>query len=656
LKYLIRNVSAGLVATRLQRGAGFVTESIPVPAAGGSGGRRTALRVGIVLGSAFAAAGLLYGVAVAVSAGEIPRGTEVLGVPIGGRSVEDAQTRLAERLPDRLPDEMTVVAADKRLTRSSEDLGLDVDFGATAAEAKSGWASPLRLIAGLFGGGRDIVPVPAVEEDTLTDAVEEMNTEVRLGFVEGGLTFDTGAPVAVAPVPGRGLDDEAVGAELERAFLRGEDEIEAEIVEVQPEIDQAAVDRALAGLGTQAMSGPVTITVAKDTIELTPLQFGPYLSTEPEDGELRLVVDAEGLVESLKGQVEDLGRPPRDAKFRFTEDEEVEIVPHRPGISLDAGLLGERMVDALTGTGPRSVDAGARSDQPDFTTADAEALNIQDKLSSFRTEYPYAAYRVTNIGRAAEKINGSIVMPDEIWSLNKTVGERTTANGFVRGFIIKNGAFIEDLGGGVSQSATTTYNAAFFAGLKDIEHHPHSLYISRYPAGREATVAWGSKDLRFQNDSGHPVYIQAVHKVGSIEVSMWGTKIWDEIESISSPRRNIVSPDTVESTEPDCEPQSPVDGFDITITRVFISDGEEVKRETYDTHYDPTDRIVCVDPEDATKSPSPSPTKKPKPTPSSTSAPTSTATPKPTPKPTSSPSAPPNPGDSSEADGEPVQD
>ncbi|WP_019872772.1 VanW family protein [Sporichthya polymorpha] len=633
-----------------------MTESTPVSSAGGSGGRRTALRVGIVAGGAVAAVGLLYGVAVATTGGNIPRNTEVLGIPIGGKSVEDARMHLSVALPERLPDAMTVVAGDKRLSRPTGELGLDVDLEATAEKAREGWASPFRAIKTLFGAGREVDPVPAVNTETLQTAVEEMNDEVSLGFVEGGLDFSTGVAKPIAPVPGRGLDDEAVAAALTDAFLAGDSEVAAAIVDVQPEIDQAAVDRALAGIGAKAMSGPVTITVAKNAVELTPAEFGPFLSTEPADGELRLVVDAEGLVDSLEDEVEDLGRPPRDAKFRFDEEEEtVEIIPSRAGIVLDARVLGDKLADVLIGDGPRTVDAGARTQAPEFSTADAEALGISDKLSSFKTEYPYAAYRVTNIGRAAELINGSIVMPDEIWSLNKTVGERTVKNGFVRGYIIKNGQFIEDLGGGVSQSATTTYNAAFFAGLKDIEHHPHSLYISRYPAGREATVAWGSKDLRFQNDSGHPVYIQATHKVGSIEVSMWGTKVWDEIESISSPRRNIVSPKTVESEDPDCEEQSPVDGFDITITRVFIKDGEEVKRETYDTHYFPTDKIVCVEPGKGTKSPTPGSSSSPDPSPSRTpKPPKSTPTPKPEPSPSATPtttsSAPPLPVGSGDDD------
>ncbi len=318
------------------------------------------------------------------------------------------------------------------------------------------------------------------------------------------------------------------------------------------------------------------------------------------------MVDAQGLVDSLKGRTEDLGKEPRDARFAFKgadDDDEgpggegtVEIVPSRSGISLNVNLLGERLTDVLVSDGERTVDAGARTEQPEFTTEDAEALDIHERISSFKTFYPYAPYRVTNIGRAAEKINGTILMPDDIFSLNKVIGERTVANGFVKGFIIKNGDFQEDLGGGVSQSATTTYNAAFFAGLKDIEHHPHSLYIGRYPPGREATVSFGEKDLRFQNDSGHAIYIQAEHKVGSISVTMWGTKVWGDIESITGPRTKITKPEERTSDDEDCIDQVPSDGFDITVTRVFRKGGEEVKRETYNTHYDATDKITCLKP------------------------------------------------------------
>ena len=118
-------------------------------------------------------------------------------------------------------------------------------------------------------------------------------------------------------------------------------------------------------------------------------------------------------------------------------------------------------------SGPRasgSMEVPAEVVEPEFTTEDAEALGIKEQVSEFTTYFPYAEYRNTNIGRAAELVDGTIVAPGETFSLNGTVGERTAENGFTKGFIISNGIFKEDLGGGVSQMATTTFNAAFFGG------------------------------------------------------------------------------------------------------------------------------------------------------------------------------------------------
>ena len=177
--------------------------------------------------------------------------------------------------------------------------------------------------------------------------------------------------------------------------------------------------------------------------------------------------------------------------------------------------------------------------EPELTTAEAEALGIVEPISEFTTNYPIAQYRLVNIGRASELINGTLVLPGETFSLNGTVGERTAENGFVKGFIIDGGQFREDFGGGVSQVATTTFNAVFFAGLEDVEHKPHSFYISRYPAGREATVAWPTVDLKFRNDSDTGVLMQYIHSPGEITVRFWGTKAYDEIRSVSSERYEL---------------------------------------------------------------------------------------------------------------------
>jgi vancomycin resistance protein YoaR len=188
------------------------------------------------------------------------------------------------------------------------------------------------------------------------------------------------------------------------------------------------------------------------------------------------------------------------------------------------------------------------------------------------------------------------VLPGATFSLNETVGERTAENGFVKGFIIDGGQFREDFGGGVSQVATTTFNAAFFAGLEDVEHKPHSFYISRYPAGREATVAWPTVDMKFRNDTDTGVFIETIHTPGEITVRLWGTKVYDEIRSVSSERTNYTTGTTKYEDSEECVDQDPVSGFDITVTRQFVSGGEVVRSEDFSTHYNAADRIICTSP------------------------------------------------------------
>ncbi len=195
-----------------------------------------------------------------------------------------------------------------------------------------------------------------------------------------------------------------------------------------------------------------------------------------------------------------------------------------------------------------------------------------------------------------------MLKPGEIFSLNQIVGERTKANGFTEGYIIKDGRFRKDLGGGVSQSATTTFNAMFFAGLKDIEHKPHGLFIDRYPPGREATVAWPSLDLKFQNDTKYGVLVQAYivkgtpSSRGSITVRMWSTKTYDKVAATAPIKSNFTTGRDIKDDSKDCEPTSPVRGFDVRFQRLFYQDGSVVRRENFSWRYEPTNRVICEKP------------------------------------------------------------
>ena len=151
-------------------------------------------------------------------------------------------------------------------------------------------------------------------------------------------------------------------------------------------------------------------------------------------------------------------------------------------------------------------------------------------VSTFTTYYTPGQSRNTNIQLIADATDGAIVAPGATFSLNDHVGQRTIEKGYVRAGAIINGEVYccdspINIGGGTSQFATTLYNAIFFGGYEDVYHRPHSIYFSRYPMGREATLGWTGPDVKFRNDTSTSVMIDTSHDRNSVTVDFWG---WDE--------------------------------------------------------------------------------------------------------------------------------
>ena len=145
------------------------------------------------------------------------------------------------------------------------------------------------------------------------------------------------------------------------------------------------------------------------------------------------------------------------------------------------------------------------------------------KLYSFTTYFDGGNLdRSANIRLAAEKINGSILQPNEVFSFNGTVGERSEKNGFKSAKIIEDGKFVQGIGGGVCQVSTTLYNAALLSGLNIKEYHPHSLQVNYVAPSRDAMVSGSYFDLKFENCANTPVYIRVSCSLSSITCTIYG--------------------------------------------------------------------------------------------------------------------------------------
>jgi hypothetical protein len=161
---------------------------------------------------------------------------------------------------------------------------------------------------------------------------------------------------------------------------------------------------------------------------------------------------------------------------------------------------------------------------PDGGVAEAEALGIREVVGEFTTRHRGGEVRVDNIHRIADLIRGVVIGPGETFSVNDFVGPRTRENGFVAAGVIQDGVFEEAVGGGISQFATTMFNAAFYGGMDLVEYQSHSLYISRYPYGREATLSFPAPDLVVRNDSPFGILVWPTYDDTSITVQLWSTR------------------------------------------------------------------------------------------------------------------------------------
>jgi vancomycin resistance protein YoaR len=555
----------------------------------------------MLAGLALLAAGA-YAAAYLAAGDRVPRGTTVAGVAIGGQTPAEATATLEEELDDRVdaPLEVSVGASTQRLR--PDDLGLAVDVEASVAAAGGGRSWDPARLWDYYTGGDELPAVLDVDDTAMTAALTELAEQVGTPARDGAVTFAGTDIVEREPRAGQQLDLEAARAAIVADWPADDAApVGLELVTVEPDIDTADVRRAVDEFANPAVSAPVTLLFGGSEIRLSQREFVPALELRPEDGELVPAIDRRQLTRLLDRRIS--SGEPVDATVRLV-DGRPRVVPAKPGVTFEPADVERRLLRLVTRpSGEREARIEAVAEQPEVSTREARSWQIEERVSTFTTYYPHADYRNTNIGRAGEIIDGTVLEPGEVFSLNDIVGERTRANGFTDGFIISDGILVEDLGGGVSQMATTVFNAAFFAGLKDIEHKPHSFYIDRYPVGREATVAWGAVDLRFQNDTDHGVLVSA--KVtpstpstsGVVTVSMWSTKTWD-ITTRTSDRYNFTEPDTRRLDTPDCYPNEGYGGFDVDVWRYFREPGSDelVKQEKFSTTYIPSDTVICTDP------------------------------------------------------------
>ncbi len=560
------------------------------------------VKVAVVAGAVVAVLAVLYTADILSSSGSVPRGVSVAGIEVGGKSSADAETTLQSELGARAQQPIGIDAGDRKLELVPAVAGLDVDWAATLDRAGSQPLNPITRLTSFFSD-REIGVVSTVDPVALDGAVESVRAQVDREPIEGDVVFEGATPVPVIPAPGQSLDVPGAREAIVERWAFGS--VEAPVQTVDVTVRQDEVDRVLTEVAAPAVSAPVVFEGRENTdAVLQPESVAQVLSFESNgEGALEPRYDTEAAIGVLAPQLAPTETRPQDASFAVGGGRPT-VVPGVVGDLVQWPRTLEQLPALLASTDSRTTEAVYEPVPPQLTTEDAEALGVNEVIAEYTTSgFEYASG--VNIRLIADLVNGALVEPGETFSLNEASGPRGYAQGFVDSGIIDNGRPDRAVGGGVSQFATTLYNAAYFAGMEDTEHTEHSYYISRYPEAREATVFEGAIDLKFTNPTDTGVVIESFGTSSDVTVRLWGTKTVD-VESITGPRSDPTSPNTVTLPAGDeCVASSGGPGFTARDTRV-ISDaetGSEISRNTRTVKYDPIPIVRCVagadDPDDS---------------------------------------------------------
>ncbi|MEX3504353.1 VanW family protein [Corynebacterium sp. LK2510] len=529
----------------------------------------------------------IYVADLAMNRGNVPRGTTVGGVAIGGMAPQEATAKLRNELGGTAAKPVTVHAAQETARLIPAEAGLGIDWEATVEAAGVESANPITRLGNLFTS-REVDAVPTVDDAQLSPQLDRLRAELHRDPLDGAIAIEGAEPVVTDPVPGQEVERATLKDALTRGWLNP-DGVEVEPTPVEPAVNDAAIKAALDGPVRSALAGPLTVhgrdgvdgVIAKD-------QIGEIVQFPTVDGAIVPEINRDRVGEIVGEQLAPTVTEMRNARVLPGGG----VEPSVDGTVVDWDVTLEGFDQRLLGDGEREWEAAYKAVPADFTTEQAQNATFDEVVGSFTTG-GFSSASGTNIRLVASEVNGAIVNPGETFSLNGYTGPRGTAQGYVESGIILEGRADRAVGGGISQFATTLYNAAYFAGMTDVAHTPHSYYISRYPAGREATVYEGAIDLQFRNDSPYPVKIVTNAGSDSVSVSLMGVKTVN-VESINGGRWAATQPQPRTVSGASCAPSGGAPGFTTSDTRV-ITDlaGNVLSRETQTTVYDPQPIIRC---------------------------------------------------------------
>lgn len=568
---------------------------------------------------------LLIGVLHVTHQGQVPDGVVVANRNLGGLHRSEARRVLADLTTAQGSTPVVFTYQDRQFVYTPGKAGYQVNadealamvLAAMEPHQAGGLPSSLWAHLGTLWNRRVQVRVPGrVDQGRLASWIADTADRVDQPPFPGRVTADPQTLEVKAEQPRVGVQvrrDQAQEQAVAAIRRPGPDRIPLPARQLPPPTSDRQV-RQVADQARRALESPLTLTARDRDIVLEPSDIARLISSRVTTGSGRpalvLHVPQDATEEAFDPYLDFLDAEPRSAGFEvvsglttFDDKDDaawsprpakVRVTPSREGSRFDPARVSAQLSELLA-AGRRTADLDLTVLKPDLSTAEAQALNISHLIGTFTTYHACCQPRVENIHRMADIVRGTVVEPGKTFSVNGVVGRRTRAKGFVADGTIVDGELVDEVGGGVSQFATTTFNAAFFAGLDITEYKPHSYYISRYPMGREATLYYPSLDLKFRNTTDHGILVHTSYTDTSITVSLFGNNGGQTVRVEHGKPYNYRSPGTQHRHNPDLAPgtrrviQSSEPAFSVVVYRYV--DGE---KQRFVTNYPGRPTIVEV--------------------------------------------------------------
>lgn len=400
-------------------------------------------------------------------------GVHIKGIDVSNMSTSDAKYQLDTYLKTKLPEEIKLKHGDYEATISISQINANFDTKDAVNTAynvgRQGniFENNIYVLSTMFGYV-NVEPNLKLDKSQLTKNLEEISANLPDKVTESSYYIEGSNLVITSGKEGNVVDIDATISSIKNALSN-----------------------------FSANDSPIEITVK---------------SQEPQ------AINVEKIHEEIY-------KEPVDAYYTqnpFT------VYPSEDGVDFNISI--EEAKAIITGEKAEEYTIPLKISSPNVTTNMIGTEAFPDLLSNYSTRYSANANRTTNLILAAKKINGTVLMPGEIFSYNKVVGARTIAAGYREAPIYVSGKVVDGVGGGICQIATTLYNAAVYANLEIVQRTNHQFVPSYAPASRDATVVYGAIDFQFKNNRNYPIKIVCSVSGGYANFQIFGLRQEDDCE------------------------------------------------------------------------------------------------------------------------------